>query len=73
MDDQRVAEDVVVGGFRLALSANLHATLGARGYLTFVDSDTGLVCVSSEEDVRCLLQSSCSTFWEAVAGLSFRF
>ena len=63
------------GGLRFPLSDTLHATLGARGYMTLVDSDTGLVCVSDGGDAGCLLRASGSTFWEAEfsAGLAFRF
>jgi rhomboid family GlyGly-CTERM serine protease len=63
------------GGFRFPLTDTLHATLGARGYMTLVDSDTGLVCVSDGGEAGCLLRSSGSTFWEAefTAGLAFRF
>lgn len=63
------------GGFRIPLTGNLVATLGLRGYMTLVDSDTGLVCVSSGGEGSCLLKSSGSTFWEAeaTAGLTFRF
>lgn len=63
------------GGFRFPLTDTLHATLGARGYMTLVDSDTGLVCVSDGGDASCLLRASGSTFWEAEfsAGLAFRF
>lgn len=74
-DSERKFSASIGGGFRFPLAANLQATIGARGYLTFVDSDTGLVCVSGAGEARCLLQSSGSTFWEveAVAGLNFRF
>ena len=63
------------GGLRFPLTDTLHATLGARGYMTLVDSDTGLVCVSDGGEAGCLLRSSGSTFWEAefTAGLAFRF
>lgn len=63
------------GGFRFPLTDTLHATLGARGYMTLVDSDTGLVCVSDGGEAGCLLRASGSTFWEAefTAGLAFRF
>jgi len=63
------------GGFRFPLTDTLHATLGARGYMTLVDSDTGLVCVSDGGEASCLLRASGSTFWEAefTAGLAFRF
>lgn len=62
-------------GFRFPLTANLQATFGARGYMTLVDSDTGLVCVSAGGDAGCLLRASGSTFWEAEfsAGLAFHF
>lgn len=63
------------GGFRIPLTDNLSATLGARGYWTLVESDTGLVCVSTGGEANCLLQVSGSSFWEveAMAGLTIRF
>jgi opacity protein-like surface antigen len=63
------------GGVRFPLTSQLHATLGVRGYLTFADSDTGLVCVSDGGQASCLIRSSGSTFWEieGLAGVSFRF
>jgi hypothetical protein len=63
------------GGFRFPLTDTLDATLGGRGYMTLVDSDTGLVCVSDGGEAGCLLRASGSTFWEAefTAGLAFRF
>jgi hypothetical protein len=63
------------GGVRFPLAGNLHATLGMRGYVTLVESDNELVCVSTGGEAKCLLRSSGKTFLEAEAhaGLTFRF
>ena len=63
------------GGLRLPINDNLAVTLGLRGYLTFIDSDTDLFCVSGPEGGTCLLRSSGSTFFqgEAQLGLTVRF
>jgi len=63
------------GGYRFPITERLHANLGLRAYATFVDSDTGLVCIGDGGQATCLLTSSSSLFWELEghAGLSFRF
>lgn len=63
------------GGLRFPVNDNVAVALGLRGYLTFVDSDTGLFCVSGSEGATCLLRSSGSTFFqgEAQLGLTVRF
>jgi len=63
------------GGLRLPFSENVGATLGVRGYLTFVDSDTGFFCSSIDGEGSCLVKSSGSTLFqaEALLGVTFRF
>lgn len=63
------------GGLRVPFNERVAATLGVRGYLTFVDSDTDLFCVSGSGGGTCLLRSSGSTFFqgEATLGLTLRF
>jgi hypothetical protein len=63
------------GGLRLPFSDNLAATLGARGYLTLVESDTEFLCVSDSQGAGCLVRSSGSTYFQAEAtlGVTFRF
>jgi len=62
-------------GLRLPFTDNFGVTLGLRGYLTFVDSDTNFFCASGGGDGACLVQSSGSTFFqgEATLGLTLRF
>lgn len=62
-------------GLRLPFTDNFGVTLGLRGYLTFVDSDTNFFCASGGSDSGCLVQSSGSTFFqgEATLGLTLRF
>jgi hypothetical protein len=63
------------GGFRIPFSDHAAVNLGVRGYLTFIDSNTNLFCVSDSDGASCLVKSSGSTFFqgEGFLGLSFRF
>ncbi len=63
------------GGFRFPVSERLQVVLGLRGYLTLVDSDTKLFCVSGPEEAGCLIKSSGSTFFQAEGqlGISVAF
>jgi opacity protein-like surface antigen len=63
------------GGFRFPFSENVAAILGVRGYLTLLQSDTDLFCVSDSTQAGCLVRSSGSTFFQAEGqlGLSVRF
>jgi opacity protein-like surface antigen len=63
------------GGFRFPFSDNVAAILGVRGYLTLLQSDTDLFCVSDSTQAGCLVRSSGSTFFQAEGqlGLSVRF
>jgi hypothetical protein len=63
------------GGFRIPFNDNVALNLGLRGYLTLINSDTSLFCVSDSGDAGCLLRSSGSTFFQAEGqlGLSVRF
>jgi opacity protein-like surface antigen len=59
------------GGMRLPFTDNFSATLGLRGYLTFIDSNTSVFCVSGNEESGCLLRSSGSTLFQTEAQLGF--
>lgn len=63
------------GGFRIPFNDNVSLNLGVRGYLTLLDSDSSLFCVSDSGEAGCLLRSSGSTFFQAegLLGLSVRF
>ena len=63
------------GGLRVPLGERVALTLGLRGYLTFVDTDTQFFCGSIDGTGGCLLSSTGSTIFqaEASAGLAFRF
>ena len=63
------------GGLRLPFSDNFAATLGLRGYLTFIDSDTGVFCYSGSTSSGCLVKSAGSSYiqGEATVGLTLRF
>lgn len=59
------------GGLRLPFTDRFAATVGVRGYLTFVESDTGFFCVSNAGEAACLVTSSGSTFFQGEAQLGF--
>ena len=63
------------GGLRLPFNDHLAATLGLRGYLSLVESDSQFFCVSGGEQSGCLVKSSGSTYFqgEAQLGLTLRF
>lgn len=63
------------GGLRVPFNEHLAATLGLRGYVTFIDSNTQFLCVSNGGESSCLLRSSGSTLFQAEAqlGLAVRF
>jgi len=63
------------GGVRFPFNDYVAATAGIRGYLTFVDSDTDFLCVSSGSQAGCLLRSSGSTWFqfEGLIGLTVGF
>jgi opacity protein-like surface antigen len=63
------------GGVRIPFNENVALNLGVRGYLTLIDSDTDLFCVSNAQEAGCLVRSSGSTFFQAEGqvGLSVRF
>jgi hypothetical protein len=62
------------GGLRFPITGNLQATLGLRGYMTMVDRDSDLVCIS-DGGASCLIRTSGRSVWEAegIAGLTFLF
>jgi len=74
-DDETKFSGSIAGGVRVPFNDRIAATLGLRGYLTFVDSDTDIFCVSGPSGGSCLLRSSGSTFCqgEAQLGLTVRF
>jgi Outer membrane protein beta-barrel domain len=63
------------GGVRLPISDSVAVTLGLRGYLTFVSSDTDLFCASGPEGGACLVHSTGSTLFqgEGLLGVTVRF
>jgi hypothetical protein len=62
-------------GLRFPFNDHFAATLGLRGYLTFIQSNTQFLCISNNGNGTCLLKSSGSTFFqgEAQLGLTFKF
>jgi hypothetical protein len=74
-DDETLASASIGGGFRFPLGDTFAITAGVRAFVTLIDSDTDIFCVSTGESAGCLLRSSGSTFWqgEAQLGLTARF
>lgn len=58
------------GGFRFPLGDHFAATLGLRGYMTLVDSDTEFLCVGNGS-AQCLFKTSGSGFYQGEALLGF--
>ena len=63
------------GGMRIPIAEHFTATLGARGYVTFIDSDTEIFCVSGSSGANCLLKASGNAFFqgEVQLGLTYIF
>lgn len=62
------------GGMRLPLASRFSLRLEARGWLTFMDSDSALFC-RSDAGALCHIRSSADTFiqFELLAGAAFAF
>lgn len=62
-------------GIRYPFTDHLAATLGLRGYVTFLSSNTSLFCASGPTNSSCLVRSSGSVLvqGEGQLGLTFRF
>jgi len=58
------------GGVRFPFGDHFAATLGVRGYLTAVNSDTEFFCTGSGS-VNCLFRTTGSTFFQGEALLGF--
>lgn len=63
------------GGLRVPVSRQFSLRFEARGYLTFVDTNTAFFCSSSAAGGVCAIRSSGSSFiqYEALAGAAFAF
>lgn len=74
-DDETKFSGSIGGGVRFPFSDTFAATLGVRAYVTLIDSDTDLFCVSAGGNATCLLKSSGGTYWqgEAQLGITARF
>ena len=63
------------GGVRVPFSQNFSLRLEARGFLTFVNTDSSFFCSSSSAGGFCAIRGSGSTFiqYELLAGAAFAF
>jgi hypothetical protein len=59
------------GGLRLQLNDRVALALGLRGYLTFVDTDSGLLCSSADGEGVCLFQGAGSSVFQGEATAGF--
>ena len=58
------------GGVRIPMGDHFAATLGLRGYMTLVSSDTAFLCTGNG-DAQCLLKTSGNGFYQGEALLGF--
>ena len=58
------------GGIRVPMGDHFAATLGLRGYMTLVDSDTRILCTGNG-DAQCLFKTSGTGFYQGEALLGF--
>ena len=58
------------GGVRLPINKHFAVSLGARGYLTFIDSSSQIFCVSNGGGA-CLFRISASSFYQFEGQLGF--
>ena len=63
------------GGVRIPVGDRAEVTLGVRGYMTLVDSNTGFFCRSIDGEGACLVRTTGSSVFqgEATAGFALRF
>lgn len=75
VDDETRFSLSLGGGLRYFFTRTVGVRLEARGYLTFVETEADIFCVSDQGTATCLLRTSGSVLWqvEAQAGLTFRF
>jgi hypothetical protein len=59
------------GGVRFPLGDHFAATIGVRGYVTAVDSDTSFICASGGNGGACLFKTTGSAFFQGEALLGF--
>jgi opacity protein-like surface antigen len=74
-DDEMRFSFSLGGGLRVPLSERFALRLEARGYLTFVDSDSSIFCASGSFGGVCQVRASGDTFlqYEALLGAAFAF
>ncbi len=63
------------GGLRIPVSERFSVRLEARGFLTFVNTDSSFFCTSDELGGACAVRADGNTFiqYEALAGAAFAF
>lgn len=74
-DDETRFSISLAGGVRVPVTARFGVRLEARGYLTFIDTDSAVFCASGSFGGVCSIRASGSTFfqYEALAGATFTF
>ena len=63
------------GGLRIPVSERFSIRLEARGFLTFVNTDSRFFCTSGALGGACAIRADGNTFiqYEALAGAAFAF
>ena len=63
------------GGFKLPVTKNFGVRLEARGFVTFVNSDSAFLCVSGSQGGACTVRVKGDAFiqYELLAGAAFAF
>jgi hypothetical protein len=63
------------GGLRIPVRRNFSLRLEARGYVSFVDTDSAIFCRSDEEGALCAIRARGSAFvqYELLGGAAFAF
>jgi opacity protein-like surface antigen len=74
-DDEIEPSLAIGGGVKIRFSKNVGLRLEARGYGTFIDSDSDLFCLSSPPSLVCEISVQCDTLiqGQALVGVSVGF
>lgn len=74
-DDETRFSISLAGGVRVPVTARFGVRLEARGYLTFIDTDSAVFCASGSFGGVCSIRANSSAFfqYEVLAGAAFAF
>lgn len=74
-DDETKFSLALGGGLKIPVGEHFAIRFEGRAFLTFVDSDSEIFCVSVGGDATCLIRTSGNAVvqYQALAGVTFRF